>query len=159
MYLSCIPLVSHISVCVCHSVKLFEQHVNTSDPVWVAWVKHVEYLDLLFAPEISADDVLVLESQISEAQRAFDEVDEFKGCYKPKHHFASHTFIHILRLGPLRGYWCYSFEGLHQRVKRILRSSNFKSCASRIMKFWCHQFSHLMTINDPVDQRNMSNLC
>ena len=95
----------------------------------------------------------------SQAQIAFDKVPEFKDLYKPKHHFVSHACMHVVRLGPMRGYWCYSFEGFHQRVKRILRNCNYRNASNRCLKFWCMQFSRIMAERDPVRRREMSNLC
>ena len=161
MYHSAAPvyLAVYHATPVCLSVALFESYVDQTDPVWISWVKHIEYLDLLFAHEITAQELIELENKIFVAQQAFDTVREFKGLYKPKHHFLSHACIHIMRLGPMRGYWCYSFEGFHQRIKRICRNSNYKYVSGRLVDFWIMQFRICMSIADPAERRRMVNLC
>ena len=59
---------------------------------------------------------------------------------KPKQHFIEHLFVDIMRCGPPRGYWCFSFEGFHQKVKKIASGGNFKDVQKRIMTTWAIQF-------------------
>ena len=56
--------------------------------------------------------------------------------FKPKHHFCTHFPVDILNLGPPRGYWCFSFEGMHRVVKKIAISSNFKHVSFKVMHVW-----------------------
>ena len=114
---------------------------------------------MLFAPEIHAVDVMRLEAKIFHAQQTFDSIPEFEGLYKPKHHFLSHVCIHILRLGPMRGYWCYSFEGFHQRIKRICKNANLKNISARLVDFWVMQFRFMVSIRDPEVRRCKCALC
>jgi len=67
-------------------------------------------------------------------------VPQFKDLKKPKQHFILHLGLDTLRCGPPRGYWCFSFEGFHQRVKRIASGSNFQDVQKRIMTTWAIQF-------------------
>jgi len=87
------------------------------------------------------DEILLFDKLVFEAHEAFRAVPTFKGYDKPKHHSAAHAALSVVRLGPLREFWCYSFEAFHQRVKHIARASNFKNVSKRIMRFWCMQFN------------------
>ena len=69
------------------------------------------------------------------------KVPEFKGFFKPKHHYVAHAPLDILKLGPMRGFWCWSFEGFHQVMRRIAADSNFKgNVCKRLLEVWRFQF-------------------
>ena len=89
-----------------HSVKLFEHLIPDKEhPVWVSWVKHVEYVDMLLNKDkFSLAEVVALDMAVFEAMKQFNKVPEYKGFFKPKQHFASHASINTLRMGPMRGY-------------------------------------------------------
>jgi hypothetical protein len=69
-----------------------------------------------------------------------------KSHWKPKHHFSQHIPVDMLRLGPARGYWCYSYEGYNKVIKKITKGSNFKNICKRVADVWCDantfEFSH-----------------
>jgi len=69
------------------------------------------------------------------------QVPEYKGFYKPKHHDCTHAPHMVFNLGPMRGYWCYSFEGFHQKMKRIAEGSNFRNVTERVVDFWRMRFA------------------
>ena len=122
-------------------MKLFEPYItDKADVVWIAWVKHVQYIELMVKKELSTLEIVELDKAVFDATQAFNKVPEFKGYFKPKQHFASHASIDTLRMGPLRGYWTYSFEGFHQRVKQIAKDSNYKNVSKRILRYWSVQF-------------------
>ena len=127
------------------SIELFESYIpDPHEPVWDAWAKHVNYFKLLQAKEFTEKDVVVLDKAIYVAQAAFKKAFGGKGLFKPKQHFTSHASVTIVRAGPMREYWCYSYEGMHQRVKRISKNSNWRNVSKRIMRFWCWQFACVM---------------
>ena len=64
------------------------------------------------------------------------QVPEYKGLYKPKHHFAQHTPLDILRCGPPRGYWCFAFEAFNQKMKKYCKNSSFKDITRRVADFF-----------------------
>jgi hypothetical protein len=68
------------------------------------------------------------------------QVPEFKGFFKPKHHYVAHASLDILKLGPMRGFWCWSFEGFHRVMKAIAHDSNFKNIGKRLTRIWRFQF-------------------
>ena len=68
------------------------------------------------------------------------QVPEFKGFFKPKNHYLAHASLDILKLGPIRGFWCWSFEGFHRVMKHIAADSNFKNVSKRLSRIWRFQF-------------------
>ena len=92
------------------------------------------------------EDIIELDKAICDSQKAFKKAFAGQKLFKPKMHFASHAAVNILRSGPMREYWCYSYEGMHQRVKRIASGSNWRNVSKRIMRFWCNQFRCLMGV-------------
>jgi hypothetical protein len=46
--------------------------------------------------------------------KAFDEVDEYDGLERPKHHFQEHLPAALRMFGPFRGFWCMPFEAFLQ---------------------------------------------
>ena len=132
---------------------------DETEPIWAAWAAHVEYLPLMFSRSFQfPKDVLELDKKILEAQKKFDAVVEFTNLFKPKHHFVSHVVPNIIKMGPLPEYWCYSFEGFHQRIKRISRGSNWKNVCWRIVSYWCYQFGIVMGMDDASESNRLSGL-
>ena len=83
---------------------------------------------------------------------------QFKGLYKPKHHFAAHAVVNIGRRGPMSEYHCYSYEGFHQRVKHMCEASNYKNVSKRVGRFWGVQFGITHGTKDPAVRTALSNL-
>ena len=127
------------------------------EPVWDAWVKHVEYFKMLGAEEFSEEDIVKVDQAVYAAQEAFKKAFGGQKLVKPKSHFSSHAAVNILKSGPMREYWCYSYEGMHQRVKRIANGSNWRNVSKRIMRFWCNQFMCLIGLSQN-EQRRLNNL-
>ena len=75
--------------------------------------------------------------QVPEYQEKEDGDDtKFKSHWKPKHHFVQHLPVDMVRLGPARGYWCYSYEGYNKVIKKITKGSNFKNICKRVADMW-----------------------
>ena len=66
----------------------------------------------------------------------FDQVPEYGGLKRPKHHFCAHLPVDTWRHGPLRGVWCFGFEGFNSVIKEGASSSNMKSEVLTTMKYW-----------------------
>ena len=64
------------------------------------------------------------------------QVPEYMGLWKPKHHFATHLAVEVLRAGPLRGFWCMSFEGFNKIVKQATELSNYRNEDIFVMEHW-----------------------
>jgi hypothetical protein len=111
------------------------------------------FKDKIKIPEIIKMDEMVFNSQLKFSQ---SEISDF---FKPKHHFSSHASVHTLRMGPMSGYWCYAYEGFHQRVKRIAKGSKWKNVAKRIVSYFCMQFGVVFGYANSEERRKKSNLC
>lgn len=64
------------------------------------------------------------------------QVKEYNGLWKPKHHFMTHLPVDLLRFGPLRGFWCMSFEGFNKIVKQAAEISNYRSEDVFVLEHW-----------------------
>jgi hypothetical protein len=58
-----------------------------------------------------ADELAVL---IAAHNKAFEDVEEYDGLERPKHHFQEHLPAALRMFGPLRGFWCMPFEAFLQ---------------------------------------------
>jgi len=60
-------------------VKLFEHLIpNKNHPVWVSWVKHVEYVDMMLNKNsFSLAELVMLDMAVFEATKHFNKVREF----------------------------------------------------------------------------------
>jgi len=72
----------------------------------------------------------------AQARATSDNVAEYEGLKRPKHHFAQHVAMDAWRYGPPRGYWCFGFEGFNKVIKKGASLSNWKSETVSIMKYW-----------------------
>ena len=97
----------------------------------------------------SLADVTGLDQLVKDHQSLFLKVKEYDGLWKPKHHFATHLPVDLLRFGPLRGYWCMSFEGFNKVVKRATEISNYRSEDVFVMEHWMmHSAKRLRSMRD-----------
>jgi len=96
----------------------------------------VRYFKELNRLNISRERVKVIDGLILEHQHLFLRVPEYRGLWKPKHHFAQHVAKDILRYGPPRHYWCMGFEAYNQLIKNLAGMSNFKSPLLSVARFW-----------------------
>ena len=55
-------------------------------------------------------------------------------------------------------YWCYAFEGFHQRIKRIAKDSNYRNISKRIVEFFTVQFGLVMN-RDGEERDTLAGLC
>jgi hypothetical protein len=101
------PRISHACLAcrLVRSITLFEHLIpDKTHPVWVSWVKHVEYVDLMLnKTEYTLADIVRLDMAVYEATKQFNKVQEYKGFFKPKQHLAAHASVNTLRMGPMRG--------------------------------------------------------
>ena len=58
----------------------------------------------------------------------------------------------------MREYWCFSYEGMHKRTKRIAKGSNWRNISKRIMRFFCLQHGVLMGCEDPQERQRLGGL-
>lgn len=75
------------------------------------------------------------------------QVPEYDGLWKPKHHFATHVPIDVLRFGPSRGYWCMSFEGFNKIVKQATEISNYRQEDLFVIEHWVMKSARVLRRN------------
>eukprot|EP00965_Chrysotila_dentata_P087729 2896735-Pleurochrysis_carterae.AAC.1 len=107
------------------------------DPVWLCWQLHLDYLTILMQHQMSVSTIHRLDQLIQQHQRLFLEIHKDSPRFKPKHHFAQHFPMDILRLGPPRHYWTMRFEAMNQVFKRFATTGNYMDVCGRCAKFWC----------------------
>ena len=69
------------------------------------------------------------------------------GFEKPKFHPALHLAESLDEFGPLRAFWCMSFEGYLKVLKPMFRMCNWKNAPTRVAKHW--QTKAVMHYRDP----------
>ena len=105
-------------------------------PAWKSWCKLVQLFGLTCLHELEVTDVHRLDDLILEHSKLFDEVTEYEGLKRPKHHFLTHMPSDIWMFGPPRGYWCNGFEAFNQVIKRGVNRSNFKNPEISCLRYW-----------------------
>ena len=91
-----------------HSVDLLLPLIgDVNDPLWRCWVAHVRYVRLLMQPQISLEEVALLDQLIYEHHDLFLNAcaDAYgERLFKPKNHFACHFPTDIMNHGPVRAF-------------------------------------------------------
>jgi hypothetical protein len=86
--------------------------------------------------ELTQADIEELDDLQLEYMELFDQVPEFVGLKRPKHHFLTHIAHDAWRFAPPRGYWCFGFEAFNKVIKRGAKRSNFKREPLSIMLYY-----------------------
>ena len=89
--------------------------------------------------EYSFTDLLALEQLSLNSQRYFYAVPEYKACWKPVMHWATHCAHDIFRWGPPRLSWCMLFEMKNGHMKKGCRRSNWFNPTKSIVEFYIGQ--------------------
>ena len=58
------------------------------------------------------------------------------GFEKPKFHPSHHLAESLEEFGPLRGFWCMSFEGYLKLLKPVFKMSNWKDAPTSVASHW-----------------------
>jgi len=102
---------------ICHSRTLIEPLLTDKGRTHKCWISLQalaavvsKVLQHVFTDD-EADELAVL---IAAHIKAFDEVDEYDGLERPKHHFQEHLPAALRMFGPFRGFWCMPFEAFLQ---------------------------------------------
>jgi hypothetical protein len=104
-------------------------------PAWVAWVKLVELYSHVVLHEIDVDTIKKIDMLQFEYSQLYDQVPEYNGLKRPKHHFLTHLAPDIWRFGPPRGYWCFGFEAFNRVMKAGARVANKKSTVMSVLEY------------------------
>jgi hypothetical protein len=105
------------------------------DPAWKAWVKLVELYSYVVLHEMDKPTIKKIDDLQFEYTHLYDQVPEYVGLKRPKHHFLSHLAPDIWRFGPPRGYWCYGFEAFNRVMKAGARVANKRSTAMSVLEY------------------------
>ena len=85
--------------------------------------------------ELEVTDIELLDDLVLDHSNLFDQVPEYVGYKRPKHHFLSHLAVDAWRYGPPRGYWCFGFESFNKVVKAGCNHS-WKGETAACMRYW-----------------------
>ena len=107
-------------------------------PAWSSWVKLVELYSVFAQHELSHADIELMDDLQLEYMELFDQVPEFVGLKRPKHHFLTHVAHDAWRFGPPRGYWCFGFEAFNKVIKCGAKRSNFKREPLSMMQYYAN---------------------
>ena len=105
-------------------------------PAWASWVKLVELYTVVVQHKLEVSDVQLIDDLQVEYTALFDQVPQYVGLKRPKHHFLTHLASDVWRYGPPRGYWCFGFEAFNKVIKAGAKRSGFKHESLTIMQYW-----------------------
>jgi hypothetical protein len=105
-------------------------------PAWKCWLKLVELYSHVILHKFSVELIVKIDDLQLEYSALYDEVPEYAGLKRPKHHFISHLAPNAYRFGPPRGYWCFGFEAFNKVMKSGARLSNKKNTVEAVMMCW-----------------------
>lgn len=102
-------------------------------PAWQSWKMLSRVVQIVDKHLITVSDVRDLDLAILEYSDCYGKVPQYEGHFRPKHHFLTHLPLNSFLCGPVRAYWCFSFEAKNQEVKLAVEASNYKdACGSAI---------------------------
>ena len=134
---------SQMHVFAIHSVELLiggPDPVLTSDmrshPAWRCWCKLAELYTVIVAQELPLADIQRIDDLQFEHAVLFDQVPDWAGLQRPKHHALVHIAEDTWNFGPLRGLWCFAFENVNQIIKLGAHASNFRNEAETVLAYW-----------------------
>ena len=107
-----------------------------SSPAWASWVALVELWSVVVQHKLVPADVERIDVLQLKHSALFDQVPEYSGLKRPKHHFLSHLALDTWRYGPPRGYWCFGFESFNKVIKAGSARTNWKNESVGIMQYW-----------------------
>ena len=101
----------------------------------------------MFLHELALSDIECLDDLQLEHSALFDQVPEYAGLKRPKHHFMAHVPLDAWCYGPPRGYWCFGFEAFNKVIKAGAQLSNWKNSSLSIMQYWSMRSVHTLSRN------------
>ena len=116
-------------------------------PAWRSWLKLVEFFSVMFLHELELSDIERPYDLQLEHSALFDQVPEYAGLKRPKHHFMAHVPLDAWRYGPPRGYWCFGFEAFNKVIKAGAQLSNWKNSSLSIMEYWSMRSARALSRN------------
>ena len=116
-----------------------------ADPAWRSWTKLVELFLLTIKHSHTVAEIEMLDDLQLQHSALFDQVWEYKGLKRPKHHFLTHLSQDVWRYGPPREYWCFGFEAFNRVIKEGARRSNWRDTTMSIARYWSFRSAQALT--------------
>ena len=88
------------------------------------------------AQELPLADIQRIDDLQFEHAVLFDQVPDWAGLQRPKHHALVHIAEDTWNFGPLRGLWCFAFEAVNAIIKLGAHASNFRNEAETVLAYW-----------------------
>ena len=131
-----------------------------SSPAWRSWVSLCElWSAVVVQHQLVSDDVERNDELQLEHSRLFDEVSQYTGLKRPKHHFLTHTALDVWHFGPPRGYWCFGFESFNKVIKAGSQRTNWKNETVGIMQYWSMKSACRMRMPTTSDSCGRDDVC
>lgn len=115
-----------------------------SSPAWASWVALVELWSVVVQHKLVAADIERIDELQVKHSTLFDQVPEYNGLKRPKHHFLTHLAQDVWRFGPPKGYWCFGFEAFNKVIKAGSMRTNWKNESVGIMRYWSMKSACIM---------------
>ena len=103
---------------------------------WRSWVMLVALFAKVIKHELEVKEIEEMDDLQLAYVAAFNAVPEYAGLMRPKHHLLTHLARDTWRFGPLRGCWCFGFEGFNKVIKAGAQLSNWKNSTVSVMEYW-----------------------
>lgn len=107
---------------------------HTGSPAWLCWLAHVRMLRFITRDSFMRHEQNTVNELVQEFMIAFESVPEWAGYEKPKMHLNDE--LDLLEYGPFTAYWCMSWEGYVQVLKRLFEMTNYNSGPLSVGKIW-----------------------
>lgn len=147
-YWSASPLLWTSGMMMCFvfaSVRLLEPYVDTTDEVWILWIKHVNYVAYLMLEEHDPTNIPHIQRLVLDHHHCMARVHPT--INQPKVHWSTKLAPQILRLGPNKDLWCMAEEGEHQFFKNAVGQLNWhgmlQTLSSHHTRFRALSFFHM----------------
>lgn len=127
--------------------------VPKTDKTWKFYLQILKFVDLLYLPSYSKNDLSNLTSTISKMNAMYKKL--FNLTLKPKHHYIIHYRTMIRRFGPLYYISSMRYEAKHKTLKNYTKNTTSRvnlslSLAKKLQyNFACRIFSNI-GLNDNV---------
>ena len=130
---------SHSRLALARSIEIIDPLLTDEmrcHPAWASWVALVELWSVVVQHTLAAADVERIDELQLKHSALFDQVPQYNGLKRPKHHFLAHLALDVWRYGPPRGYWCFGFESFNKVIKAGSARTNWKNESVGIMRYW-----------------------
>jgi hypothetical protein len=137
---------SGMMMCFCFSsVRMLEPYIDTTDEMWVLWIKHVNYVAYLMLEEHERENIPEIQRLVVDHHQQMMRLHPT--INQPKVHWCTKLAPQILTLGPNKELWCMAEEGEHQFFKNAVPQLNWQgmlqTLASAHTRFRALCFFHM----------------